>query len=156
MCFLGAMNQYGSEGPVSEDAGGRDLSKNYVAQGSVQDKVQVPRPNGLPFSFDNVCHAGWGNGSCWINAALQFFFSAEYIREELWERGVSVLTSFSRGLFEDPAAVEQSLACDSLKKIRRVGREERFNDNDLALLFCSTMGATPSSNGISLKRDRPG
>ena len=79
-----------------------------------------PRPDVIPFAFDNACLTNWGQGSCWINGALHFLFSSERIRRDLWADGAAILHACAYGLGENRTLVERALVSDSLKKIRRL------------------------------------
>ena len=118
VCCLGAMNPYGSEGPTL------DLHE---------------RPRCAPRGYDNTLFGNWGGGSCWINAALQFVYSAERIRENLWTHGCTRSQEdlgIGVGTLKDVIEIVQKGS--ALEKIRRC-RRRQLDDDAVSFTFCATL-----------------
>ena len=101
-----------------------------------------------PRPFDNAMHVGWGSGSCYLNAALQFLFSAAQVRwilAEIISADVLRTNSFSekRWRFCTTANISDIRSSKST-------RNGFVNDRTLALTFAASMQGR-SSTGESLR-----
>ena len=122
------MNRYGSEGPTFEEG---ELSLSLEASAFALEK---------PYGFDNACFSNWGAGSCWINSALQFVFSAEALRKKLWARGIAVLQQGDASNAQDLRELLHTVKQSGVLSLIRRCPQRRLDDDAISLTFCASLG----------------
>ena len=113
-----------------------------------------------PCGLVNMSRIGYGSGSCWINAGLQFLFGSERLQACLRDHFITYRDRFCR---RGPDALQSpwSLVCDAgplndnFRRIRRkFDAESQTNLFDgLSLTFMAMMQGRDSSGSSLVGRD---